>query len=278
MRWIINPVIALALGLALALNGSANAEAVGSAIRETAELILAKFGRGTAGQTVKEVSTTTLRAVARYGETALPLLRRSGHAGFVALDQSGAKAPEILKLFARRGDEAVWLITDPAKLSLFLKHGESAAEALLKHPGIADKWIGRFGDDAVGAMNSISRQGAQRLSMIAGDGLSATAGSFEKLLPVIRKHGDEAMDFIWKNKGPLAISSVLATFIADPEAYISGAKQLIIDPVVSPVVTPIFTNSRGSWIVPGVIAVLLLPLIVRTLIRVRSALKRQSRS
>ena len=41
---------------------------VTSAARETAEVILKKFGRGVAGETVEEVSATTAKALARYGD------------------------------------------------------------------------------------------------------------------------------------------------------------------------------------------------------------------
>jgi hypothetical protein len=66
--------------------------------------------------------------------------------------------------------------------------------------------------------------------------LDATPRSPE-LLAVIRQYGDEAMAFIWRNKGALTVATLLGTFLADPEAYISGAKQLVVDPVVTPIAT-----------------------------------------
>ena len=257
----------IALGLMVFGIRSANAGPASSAIREVAELIVTKFGTGTAGRTVEEVSAAMVRTAARHGEASLPLLKSAGHAGFVALDQAGAKAPDILKLFAQRGDEAVWLISDPVKLSLFLKHGQPAATALLKHPGIADPWITRYGDDAVGALNSLSRQGAQRLGMLANDG-STIAAEMASLLPVIRSYGDEAMEFIWRHKGALAVTSVLATFIAHPESYISGAKELVIDPIK--------TSILGSWLIPGLLIIVLLPFIARFLIKSLRSMKRRN--
>ena len=161
------------------------------------------------------------------------------------------------------------MISEPKKLAIFIKHGDSAADALLKHPGIADSLIGRFGDDAVGAMNTLSRQSAQRLSMVADDGLLTTTARGSELLPVVRKYGDEAMDFIWKNKGSLAVASVLATFLADPQPYISGAKELIIDPIAAPIVK----GTNWTLIIFGVLAIVFLPFITRTLVKTRSAIK-----
>ena len=261
----------IGIGLVLASASTASAGPASTAVRETAEFIISKFGRGVAGQSIEEVTEATAKSVARHGDAALPLLRKSGHAGFTALEEAGAKAPEVIKLFARRGDEAIWVISEPKKLAIFIKHGDSAADALLKHPGIADNLIGRFGDDAVGAMNAVSRQSAQRLNMVTDDGLLTATARSSELLPVVRKYGDEGMDFIWKNKGSLAVASILATFLADPQAYISGAKELIIDPIAA----PIARGTNWTLIILGALAVVFLPFIARTLVKARSAIRRQ---
>ncbi len=240
-------------------------------IREAAEFIIGKFGKGAAGQTVEEVAEATAKAVAKHGDDALPLLRNSGHSGFTALKEAGESAPDVIKLYARKGDEAIWVISEPKKLAIFIKHGDSAADALLKHPGIADNLIGRYGDDAVGALNGISRQSAQRLNMLAEDGvLSATQRSGE-LLPVIRKYGDEAMDFIWKNKGSLAVASVLTTFLADPQAYISGTKELVVDPILG----PIAEGTNWTLILSGILVIVFLPFIARSILKARRAINPQ---
>jgi hypothetical protein len=246
----------------------------GTAIRETAEFILKKFGKGAAGQTVEEVAEATAKAVAKYGDDALPLLRNSGHAGFAALKEAGEKAPDVIKLYARRGDKAIWVISEPKKLAIFMKHGDSAADALLKHPGIADTLIGRYGDEAVGALNSVSRQSAQRLSMIANDGLLKATSRSSELLPVIRRYGDDAMDFIWKNKGSLAVASVLATFLADPQAYITGVKELIVNPIAAPIAKSV----NWTLIIAGVLIVAFLPFIGKSIARARSEMKTKTKN
>ena len=174
-----------------------------------------------------------------------------------------------MKLYARKGDDAIWVISEPKRLAIFIKHGDSAADALIKHPGIADSLIGRFGDDAVGALHSISRQSAQRLSMVAEDGLLNATPRSKELLSVIGRYGDDAMDFVWKNKGPLAVTAVLGTFLADPQTYISGAKELVISPVVEPIVR----NTNWTLIIAGVLVVVFFPFIARSFARARTAIK-----
>ncbi len=239
----------------------------GTAFRETAEFIMTKFGKGAAGRTVDEVTEATIKAISKHGEDALPLLRKTGHAGFTALQEAGEKAPDVIKLYARRGDEAIWIISERKKLAIFIKHGDSAADALLKHPGISDNLIGKYGSNAAGALNNISRQSAQRLSMISDDGLLATTKQNSGLLSVIRQYGDEAMDFIWINKGALATTAVLTTFLADPQAYISGAKELIIDPIAAPIV-----NSVNWTLIIGVaLLIVSLPFIGKSISKACSA-------
>ncbi len=237
---------------------------MGPAIRETSEFILKKFGKGAAGQTADEVAKATAKIVAQHGDAALPLLRNSGHAGFTALRQAGDKAIDVIKLHARKGNEAIWIVSRPKKLSIFLKHGDSAADALIKHPGIADNLIGKYGDDAVGAINKVTRPNAQRLGVISKEGLLEASKRSPELLPVIRRYGDEAMEFIWKNKGSLTVASVLATFLADPDAYISGAKELV---------KPITESMNWTWIAGVALVVVFLPFIARSISKARAEIK-----
>ena len=262
-RYLATVFVAICISLpALALPGSA-------ATREASEFIIAKFGKGAAGNSIDEVSQATIRAVEAHGEEALGFLRAAGHSGFVALTEAGELSPELIKFFARKGDDAIWVISDPKKLSIFLKHGDSGAEALLKHPGIADNLIERFGEDAVTALNSISRQNAQRLSIMEREGVLTATPQSAELLTVIRRYGDEAMDFIWKNKGSLTVATILASFIKDPQAYMSGFKDLVVDPIVVPIVS----NTNWSLIIAGILFFVFLPKIARSIRSARSTLR-----
>ena len=266
MNFLRLPIVALLL---FSLANQAMAGLAGPTIRETAEFILTKFGKGIAGQSVDEVTAATAKIVAKHGDEALPFLRNSGHAGFTALKKAGENAADVIKLYARKGDEAIWVISKPKKLAIFIQHGDSAADALLKHPGIADSLIGRYGDEAVGALNTVSRQSAQRLNIVAEDKLLTATPRSKELLLVIREYGDEAMDFIWKNKGSLAVAAVLGTFLADPQAYIYGAEDL----VVSPIIGPIAKSTNWTLIIAGVLIIVFLPFIALSIMKAWRAMK-----
>ena len=265
-------IVALVLLLVVILGQSVPVDAgvATSAIRETSEFILKKFGKGVAGETAEQIASKTTKVLAKHGDECLPLLRRSGHAGFQALEEAGEQAPDVIKLFAKRGDEAVWIISQPKKLTIFLKHGDTAAEALLKHPGIADDLIQKYGINAGGALTRVSRTQAQRLSMMAADGTLDAMPQTTELLAVIRKYGDEAMEFVWKNKGSLAVATVLATFLSDPESYISGAKQLIVDPFLE----PIAKNTNWTLIILVCLAVVFAPIITLSITKAVANIRR----
>ena len=255
----------LAFGLIVAvmwvpLNGSAGLFT--SAATDAANFIFKKFGGGVGGRTAADIAITTDRIVATHGEQAIPLLKKAGHTGFTALESAGTKAPEVIKLFAKRGDESLWVISKPNRLAIFIKHGDTAAEAMIKHPGIADDIIERFGVDAASAFSKISVGSGQKLAIVTKDGLLSASARSPELLPVLRQYGDPAMEFIWKNKGALAVASVLGTFLADPQTYISGASELVI---------PISDRVNWTLIIVGVLTLVFLPFIGRRFVKTRKA-------
>lgn len=246
--------ILLAPSFASAGVASTAAEGVGTAV-------FGKFGKGLAGSTADEIALATEKIVTRHGTDALPLLKNAGHDGFRALNDAGENAPKIVRLYTKQGDEALWVILDPRRQAIFLKHGDSAAVALSKHPGIADGLIERFGDDGVAILQTSSRQSAQRFAMLADEGVLSATGRSAELLPVLRRYGDPAMDFVWQNKGALAVTSVLATFLLDPQAYISGAKDLLV---------PVIESVNWTLIAIVLLAIGFLPKTLRAMFRTKT--------
>ena len=261
-----------ALALLMACGAQAGAGVAGTAVREAAEMIGPRAGRAVAAAAADEGAAAATKAAARHGDEALPLLRASGEAGANALDQAGAKAPEVIRLYARKGDEAVWIISEPKTLAIFIKHGDAAADALLKHRGIAENLIGRHGEASVGALNAVSRGGAQRMAMASEDGVFSASARSAELFGVIGRHGDAAMDFIWRNKGALTVAGLLGTFLHDPAVYINGAKDLIVTPVVEPIA------QRTNWtlLIGVALAICFLPFMARSIARARAALKAEA--
>jgi hypothetical protein len=194
-------------------------------IREVAEYLMKKSS-GLAAKGAQAVTSQVTDVVTKYGPDALPFLRKAGPDGLQILDSAGANAPDVIKLVLKRGDEAVYVISKPRNLAIFVKHGDNAIDALAKHPGLAEDLIERFGSSGATAMTKVSRVNAQHLAILAKKDPVMAAGQADQLLKIVGKYGDNAAEFIWKNKVVLASSAVLAAFLADPEPYLNGTKDL----------------------------------------------------
>jgi hypothetical protein len=113
-------------------------------------------------------------------------------------------------------------------MQLLAQHGDEAAAVLVKTKGIAEPVVEEFGTPAVRAFQSLGTpQNARRLAMMAAEGGElARIGRTPELLGVLEKYGDPAMEFVWRHKGALATTAALAAFLADPQAFITGAKDI----------------------------------------------------
>ena len=75
-------------------------------------------------------------------------------------------------------------------------------------------------------MKTLGSRSARRLTMLADTGELRHIGRADELLEVISRYGDRAMDFVWRHKGALAISAVLAAFLNDPVPFINGTRDI----------------------------------------------------
>ncbi len=196
-------------------------------VREAAEFIIERFGAEAAEETVETLSVKIGKYASRYGEDAVPAIQRAGPQAFKLLDDAGENAPQVIQLLNRYGNEAVWVASRPKSLAIFVKYGEPAAGAMIKHPGVAEPILKEFGTPAAKALESLSGQNARRLAMLQNDGELATMAGGGELFNVVAKYGDPAMDFIWRNKGSLTVAAGLTAFLADPEPFINGVAEPI---------------------------------------------------
>jgi hypothetical protein len=143
--------------------------------------------------------------------------------------------------------------------------GEEAGEALIKHGSVAEKLITQAGSPAVGAMKQLSGQSVRRMAMLADEPATATLAKNTDLLGVVGRYGDRAMDFVWRNKLTLAGGTALAAFVANPEPFLDGTRQLVentVESVASNVGKPIAEQlgdaKQWTWRILAISAMLLL--------------------
>lgn len=206
--------------------GTLSAGAKAEAAREAAEYITRKFTTETAKEGAETLAVRLESLAVKHGDEVFTIARKSGPRAVQAVEQAGDEAATAIRLLTRYGDDAISVASQPKSLMLVSKFGDDAAEALIRHPGIAEPAIAGLGKPAAVALKGLNGQNARRLGMMVDDGSLASISRSEELLGVIGKYGDNAMEFVWRNKGKLAVSAALVAFLNDPEPFISGTRDL----------------------------------------------------
>jgi hypothetical protein len=137
----------------------------------------------------------------------------------------------------------------------FLQYGDEAANVLVRHPGVAEPLVERGGLQAVKALGAVDPRSGRRLAMLL-DGELANAGRHPELLGVVAKHGDPAVNFLWQHKEALAGGAALVAFLANPEPFLNGTRDIAAiagDSVVKPVVGGFFSLLNVALCVIGVV-------------------------
>lgn len=196
------------------------------AVREAAEYVFKKFGLKMAKEGAEALAARLDNMVAKYGDEVLTAAKKVGPRGLDAIDEAGPLGPTAVKYLAKYGDEALGMVGKPQALRLASEFGDEAVRAMIKHPGVAEGLIAKYGNKAARALGKLDQQQARRLVMMERSGELSRIGRTDELLDVIGRYGDRAMKFVWKHKGALAVSTILATFLANPEPYINGLKDL----------------------------------------------------
>lgn len=207
-------------------SGSLRADPRRKAIQELAET-LAKSGRP-AGRNVPALTRQIETLAARHGDEALVALSKVGPKTFGLVEAAGPEAAQAIKVLARHGEAgATRVLTRPAALSAYRRFGDRAADVLVKHPGVAEGLIQRGGSAGVEALATITPRNGRRLAMVL-EGELAKTGQHPELLAVVARYGDRAAEFVWQNKGALAVSAVLVAFLADPAPFLAGTRDLSV--------------------------------------------------
>ena len=136
--------------------------------------------------------------------------------------------------------------------------GEGVGETLLKHKGVAEGVLENYGAVGLRALAVVNPRNGRRLLML--EKTFTRAQQMKTVMDVVAKYGDKAATWIWDHKGVLAVSATLAAFLADPEPFINGTKQLgeiIVKDAVVPVTSAVING--GANVADSVMATRWLP-------------------
>ena len=183
-----------------------------------------------ARQAERAAASTLSRRIARlaveHGAETLVAVRRAGPEAVEVIERASRRGALASHLLAAHGSEALVIAREPALLDLVARHGDAAAVALVRHPGLARSVIEATGTPGARVLAGLSSRNARRLAMLAEDGTLIRMGRQGELLSAIERYGDRAMNFVWRHKGALMVGTILAAFLKDPEPFVTGAREL----------------------------------------------------
>jgi hypothetical protein len=237
----------------------AHADGRSKAATELAEFVAQRFGRSAAREGTQALARQIEVSAARHGPDIFQAVRKVGPRALPLVEQAGSRGGKAARVLALHGEAgAMWVVSRPTAMNLVARHGDGAASVLVKHAGgIAEPVVERFGAPAIRALEAVGPQGGRRLAVMMADGHLSRIGRTEELLAVIAKHGERAAAFIWQHKGALAVGATLAAFLANPEPFINGTRDIAkvaTDGVVTPVVNGVFSLLQVALIAIGVLA------------------------
>lgn len=210
--------------------------------KELAEQLIRRFSKEVADEGVEKLTTRVQAVLVQSGDDALRAIEKGGPRALRILEGSGADAAISARLLSKYGDEAIGALENPVRLGMVRQFGQEAGEVLIKHGVVAEKLIASAGSPAVGAMRELTEQSARRLAILADEVPTASLAKNSDLLGVVGRYGDRAMDFVWRNKLALTAGTALAVFVADPEPFLDGTRQLVentVDTVATNIGKPI---------------------------------------
>ncbi len=214
-----------------------------------------------------------LQLLLRRGDDVLAVTKKLGPAGIDALAGAGAQTETALNLLVRDGEDALWITAKSDRLALVARYGEDAEAALLRQRELAEPLVEQFQGAGARAVKDLDGQNARRLVEMLNEGELKQIGRTEQLLGVVGRYGNRGMDFVWRNKGALAVAAGLTAFLADPEPFINGTRDLaqvighsVVEPlaqVPAKAAEGLFHNANGTIVICFAIGVVALVYVVR---------------
>jgi hypothetical protein len=247
--------------LVLATLGSDQAWGQGKAAlaRELVEFVSRRFAKEVAEEGTEVLTRKVETLLVKYGDDAAEAIRKVGPRSVQLIDNAASEGAQSAAWLAKYGDNAISLVANDSRRKLAAKLGDEAAEALIKHGEVAEPVLELAGKSAATALTKVSEQNGRRIAMMANEGELAKLGRSSELLDVVGKYGDKGMNFVWKNKGTLLVGTALAAFLADPEPFIEGTKNLA-DVAAKSAIEPIAKEigMRTNWTITIIALVLCL--------------------
>ncbi|MCA9037898.1 MAG: hypothetical protein KDA91_22375 [Planctomycetaceae bacterium] len=183
-----------------------------------------------------------LRAAARKGWKA------ASEAAEAGLKRVGGKSVTGSAAARSAGHGAVRAVPNTFGRQVLVGTGREAVSAGSSASGVI---LSRLGVHAVGAVNKLSPSAASRVAEMSADlALSPHRAGWLRLL---RDFGDEAADFLWQNKGSVAVAATATAVVLSPEDFLAATGRVaetVVETTGTNVVEPMVTGAVNHIATP----------------------------
>lgn len=247
----VHQIFILAIFFAVTIQNISFAQNKSKAVQELVGFFKLRFPKEVAKIGTSSLTQKIENLVIKYGDDIFIASRKVGIQIFQIIDDAGDYGAEAVKLTARYGDDAILIVRKKERILLFIKYGENAAEAMIKHGEVAEPLLNTLGKPASEAFKAVSAQNGRRLAMLSLDGQLDKIGKTPELLEVVANYGDRAVDFIWNNKGGLTVAATLTAFLKNPEPFLNGAKDIttVITENATKPITEVAKNTNWTIVI-----------------------------
>jgi len=207
----------------------------GKAVREIVEELAQQIAPTARPEFTKTTLAQLEKITSICGNKSLDVIEKHGIVALRVFQNAGEEAgPYLVKGISLYGDDGLRLAQTAVGRSVLREGNEFAIRAVIKHTDAVVPLIRTYGDECAHVLTQLSPRNGRRLIQMV-DEKSLASSDIQKLMGTIGKYGDDAMDFIWRNRKLLATATVLVAFINDPEPYLKGIKDLskvLVDPII----------------------------------------------
>lgn len=218
--------IGLMVFLCLAIDVDAAKGVTARAAREMMDAAVQRSSSRAFSRLVRESPDQVLAIARRYGDDGLVAVSRHGRPAMrVLLNSSDEAAAPVLRMIQRHGDDAVRMGQSPQGLRILATENDTMFRVMHQTRGQAYPLLDRYGPRGADVLSRLSASESRQLIQLQR-GRHFSDSQFRQILDVVGEYGDRALRFIWEHKGTLALASVFVAFVADPQPFIDGTKDL----------------------------------------------------
>src|SRR5262249_51879232 len=133
-------------------------------VREATEFVLRKFGKQAAQEGAEALTRRIAAAAGRHGDDVLRAVKNCGPRSLRLIEEAGEHAAAATRALATHGERAaVSVATRPSALKLVTRYGDDVTEACVRHAGLAEPLVEKFGGAGAKALAALNPQGGKHL-------------------------------------------------------------------------------------------------------------------